>query len=101
MIVSSSAVADSKSLIVGSITCLYCLTHQLALVQDDGDAIAGLDRCGAANDRRPIGVPTHRVPASEDGQGAERIEARRERAKPRLRAILSPAHRDLQSRIGG
>src|SRR5687768_475084 len=71
--VSSSARAASKSLIVGSTPYL---TIELSAVQRHRDALAGIDRRGVANDSRPVLVPTHRVPATEDGERAQALEPR-------------------------
>ena len=109
-IVSSSAMADSKSLMVGSmaqvrlavavsaargrrldpIACseLTRLARHLSFAQRDADASPGATDVGAADDRRCVSAFQHdSVAAAEHGERAEGLEPSGERAEARVGAL--------------
>src|SRR5688572_30945857 len=94
---SSSAMAASKSLMVGSIPYLAV---QLAAVQRDPYAIAGRHRGGVANDGGLVRVPAHRVTAPEHGQRTEAVQARGAAAKARIGGVPEPMHCGRQLAVG-
>src|SRR5262245_8750605 len=112
---SSSAIAASKSLMVGSIVWSVLgprsigrntaagiidavaavpddLAIQLAAVQRYAHAIAGGDAGCVANDGGLALVPADCVPATEHRERTETVEARRGAAQPSIRAVAAAMH---------
>src|SRR6266550_437699 len=94
--VSSSAIAASKSLMVESIRCGILspsrrdVARQFAVFELHVDALAFRDGARIADDRRAIRVPAHGVAAAEHRQRAQALEARRRSAQARVGAMHAP-----------
>src|SRR4051812_35281198 len=97
-IVSSSAMADSKSLMVGSMS--FYPAVDLAVGQCHVDAIPRRDAGGAADDRGALLVPAHSIAATEYGEGAEILEASGEGAEARVGAQARALGRRGEARVG-
>src|SRR5690349_281111 len=80
---SSSALADSKSLMVGSMSAAD-LAVQFSFVQRDAHVIAGADRAGVADDCRALVIPAHRIAAREHAERAEAFEPAGGAGEPRV-----------------
>ena len=87
--VSSSAIADSKSLMV--VIHLFVVLHlrhfadQLASWSVTRTREPGRRLGAPANDMRALLVPADRVAAREDGERAQRLEPAGQRCRPRAR----------------
>ena len=114
---SSSAMAASKSLMVGSTDVAYapparrrrsasrCSMHRVhggfegPAFKGHVDPISGVERGCVPNDTRSRGVPRDRIAAAEHGQRAEPLDARGQRADPPLRDGQAAPHGRLQLRL--
>src|SRR3954466_2387463 len=87
-IVSSSAIADSKSLIVGSISVLAAhVAVKFTFLQRDTHAIAGHHGGRVSDDCRAIGIPANCVSPREPPKGAEFLEPAGEERETRVRTV--------------
>src|SRR5688500_11699058 len=94
---SSSAVADSKSLMVGSM--LFSLAYfaaDLSFVEGHAHAVAGRNRRSLADDHRAVFVPAYGVSAGEDRERAEIVQAAGEDPEPRVGAVAVADGRGVQ-----
>src|SRR5688572_13817925 len=92
---SSSAIAASKSLMVGSVD----MTVQLTLVERDVNAFAGGHTRRLADDRGVVRVPAHGVAAPEHGKRAETLEPRRAATETRIAGVHPPRDRGGQAPV--
>src|SRR6185436_16924475 len=102
--VSSSAIAASKSLMVES-TCvrpprlqpaILDLARQLAALDGDGDRVADGHVGGVADHGGPIAVPAHSIASSQYGERAQALEFRRRGAEMRLEPVTPAIDRGGQ-----
>src|SRR5688500_9450584 len=86
---SSSAIAASKSLIVGSMSSRHCRVDG-ALFKRHADGVTRTHRRSVTNDTRTGSVPGHRVAAAEYREGTQPFDSRGQSAESRLQDAEPP-----------
>src|SRR5262249_53067582 len=95
--VSSSEIADSKSLIVGSMTILSAhVALELSFLQGDADAVARLHGRRTPDDYRPVRIPADRVAARKYAERAQVLERAGQRGETSLRLMTGAPGRRAQ-----